>query len=352
MRYILRLLSDKRFCRYEKDIHVRNYRGMRTFLTIGLLLSAIDAAGQLLLNPGARFIYVHFILLGYFMLLFLIYHRLLKETTRGITVLFYLLEAPFFALAIAMGTFLDPGRTSLTFMVLMCALPLLILDRPWRLVTYLTGMAAVYAVCCRVAKPADVFRIDMVNLLSFWLLAVGILVFVLAERIESVEAVVRYREQAERDALTGIYNRGADERVKALLRDRAGGAFIILDIDNFKKINDTYGHEAGDQALVELTEVIARNFRSSDVVMRLGGDEIAIYAVGLMDLARCRRKLEEVRRSAEQIALAGLGPGCVTVSMGCVINTGTEVDYQTLYQQADACMYRAKNAGKNQFEIA
>lgn len=346
-------LNDRRFDLYKEDVLARNCRKIRSFALVGLMLGAADTAAELLLRPLVRFPFVGAALLAYFALLCAVGHTLFARGTGHILLAFYLVECPLMAFAVMLGTFFDPSAPSITIMVFLCVLPLFILDRPWRVCAFILGWAAVYAVCCCAAKPLEQFRADMLNLVSYVLIALGVNLFVLYERFECVEALAKYREKAEHDLLTGTYNRGGgDERIQMLLRRGVPGAFLILDIDNFKQINDAFGHRAGDEALVKLTEIIGRDFRMSDVVMRLGGDEFVIYAAGMTDRSLCARKVEELMRDIRAIRLSQAPRQSMTVSVGCLLNRGGETNYQRLYGQADKCLYRAKAAGKNHYEIA
>ncbi|MEA4965366.1 MAG: GGDEF domain-containing protein [Oscillospiraceae bacterium] len=351
MMHIRQWLLDQRFDVFRDQIRLRNYRRIRMFLIIGLLFSAIDAIVNLLLSRFSAFPLAPAAVFFYFFVLTVLYCFLLSERTKHITLIFYLMELPLMALAIWMGTFLDPGCSSITIMVFLCVLPLLILDKPWRVAAYIVATALVYAFCCSVAKAPQQFYADMVNLFLFLSMALAITFFTLMERIDSVESVFQYRSRSERDVLTGIYNRGGDKKISLLLREQVPGAFLIIDVDNFKLINDTYGHYAGDSTLVLLAKTIAKNFRASDIIMRLGGDEFIVYAAGLTDAVLCRKKLEELRTDVQSILVPEATTLRLTVSMGCVRNLGLHTDYAEIYEQADRCLYRAKVAGKNRVEI-
>ncbi len=85
------------------------------------------------------------------------------------------------------------------------------------------------------------------------------------------------RQKAERDALTGLLNRQAFEQLKEQLRNSSATiAFLLIDVDVFKSINDTYGHDVGDQALIKVAKLLEENFRKADYVLRIGGDEFAV----------------------------------------------------------------------------
>ncbi|MCR5300821.1 MAG: GGDEF domain-containing protein [Lachnospiraceae bacterium] len=157
----------------------------------------------------------------------------------------------------------------------------------------------------------------------------------------------RLRTLSETDALTGIANRRCGEsQIKLLMNEGIGGIFCLFDVDEFKKINDTFGHQTGDDTLVAVAGAIKASFRSDDIFMRLGGDEFAIYmrGVGTRDLAKIRiaRLFENIAR----IELPNIPKGSVTISLGAALvetKNGTISDnYDEIYRRADAQMYKCK----------
>jgi diguanylate cyclase (GGDEF)-like protein len=161
------------------------------------------------------------------------------------------------------------------------------------------------------------------------------------------------REQAIRDSLTGLFNRRFMEVTftQELARaEREGEAIgvILLDIDEFKIVNDTFGHAAGDATLVALAEVLVGRLRSSDTVCRYGGEEFLLVLPGSGLETSCRRA-EDLRRAVEEMAVShGENRFRITVSLGVAAfpEHGREMD--VLIRHADDNLYRAKNAGRNQ----
>lgn len=168
---------------------------------------------------------------------------------------------------------------------------------------------------------------------------------------KKMENQLRYLSQT--DALTGIHNRGSGERrVQSLLEQGQRGMFCLLDIDKFKHINDTYGHGVGDKVLIALAQCLTNSFRSQDIVMRLGGDEFSIYAVGISDEEIGRRSIQRFFNSVNAIDIPELGDYKVSVSLGAVLCSGAqEVDFDQLYQMADATMYNCKKVQGNKADF-
>ena len=164
------------------------------------------------------------------------------------------------------------------------------------------------------------------------------------------EKEVSQAEAANRDPLTGLYNRAAFEREMDRYVMTAGnspcGALLMLDIDNFKKINDQLGHLAGDKALQRMAGILTATFRHGDIIGRLGGDEFLVFAKGLSDYDSIRRRLElllkTLRNDPEQPLYS---------SVGVTLVHPEDYHYTRSVKEADIALYRSKNAGKDGFSF-
>lgn len=163
---------------------------------------------------------------------------------------------------------------------------------------------------------------------------------------------IRLREKADTDPLTGIFNRTAVERLAdSLIMEgdpESKYAFMVIDLDHFKTINDNLGHLYGDEILKEVALALSSTFRSSDIVGRLGGDEFCVFLEGVNNLEIIRRKL---RRPLAALADPGLHNGySVTLSVGVVFG-GSEVNFAELYRKGDLALYDAKKQGRNRIAV-
>ena len=120
-------------------------------------------------------------------------------------------------------------------------------------------------------------------------------------------------------------------------------AVLYLDLDNFKSVNDTHGHQTGDAVLRLVADAIRRAVRQPDIVGRMGGDEFAV----LMPETDTVEADAVAQRLAQNIATAFRGSPAVTASIGVVSCTDTKVDSDDVLRSADQAMYEAKRAGKN-----
>ncbi|WP_445398475.1 diguanylate cyclase domain-containing protein [Zobellella sp. An-6] len=160
------------------------------------------------------------------------------------------------------------------------------------------------------------------------------------------------RERAEYDALTGLVNRTLlVEQLAQALYDAAEHrhqlALLFIDLDDFKRVNDSHGHHAGDKVLTCLAERMSETLRKTDTIARLGGDEFVVVLpkVDLTTAQRVAQKLLEVLCQPIQWEERLLP---VSLSIGLILSRPGELDEQGLIQRADAAMYQAKQAGKKQ----
>ncbi|MFI4923031.1 MAG: diguanylate cyclase [Burkholderiales bacterium] len=166
------------------------------------------------------------------------------------------------------------------------------------------------------------------------------------------------RQQSILDPLTGLHNRrylkevmqrelARTERKKTML------AVIILDVDHFKRFNDTYGHEAGDAVLRSLAQLIERQIRGSDIACRYGGEEfILVLPEASLNIARQRGELLREAAQSMHITSSGKTLGPVSISLGLALFPQHGHTAEELIQAADAALYRAKQAGRNRLTIA
>jgi diguanylate cyclase (GGDEF)-like protein len=175
----------------------------------------------------------------------------------------------------------------------------------------------------------------------------------MAERAAHAQQI---EHMAYHDALTGLKNRtGFHQQLQpALVTARgqgAGLALLFMDLDGFKAVNDTLGHEAGDALLQQVAQRLTHALRQEDVVARLGGDEFIVLMPRLTDTAELLKIATRISASiAEPYTLPG-GEGRVTASTGLAIYPRDGQDAETLLRHADQAMYRSKHAGKNRVTL-
>ncbi len=174
------------------------------------------------------------------------------------------------------------------------------------------------------------------------------------KRIDS--SIATLHEQSVTDALTKLHNRRFLYEIlpREIVRAKRNGTTIgvvLLDLDDFKRINDTYGHEAGDMALRWVGTVLLKTVRGSDVVCRHGGEE---FCIALPDASQesARAKAEEIRLELERLNFEYCGrPLKITASFGVATYPEHGTDADTLLRLADEALYKAKNSGRNRVVV-
>ena len=163
-------------------------------------------------------------------------------------------------------------------------------------------------------------------------------------------------ERAQRDMLTKLYNKGSSqEYIQAVLANNVPGkmaALMIIDLDNFKHMNDTMGHLFGDALLSEVAHSIQKQFRSEDIVGRVGGDEFLVFLGQIPNAALAEQKAVQVMKAIGEMAVQELTEVELSCSIGIAIYPECGQTYHELFQRADQALYRAKNQGKGRYCIA
>lgn len=166
------------------------------------------------------------------------------------------------------------------------------------------------------------------------------------------------RNESVRDALTGLYNRRFMEETleieeRRALRHGTAIGVIMLDIDHFKRFNDTYGHEAGDAVLRAIGQFLQDHVRDGDIACRFGGEEFTIILPGAgIDVARERGERLRERLSHLEINLADGQVGHVTASLGTAAFPLHGQSCQAVIKVADEALYQAKKQGRNRMVVA
>ena len=158
--------------------------------------------------------------------------------------------------------------------------------------------------------------------------------------------------RAQTDPLTGLWNyQGIQEVVKKGLEHLPKkAALFFLDLDDFKLVNDTYGHAAGDHALRTVADILKRNIRAEDHAARIGGDEFVVFLGNIPAIEAAEECARRICGQLAEVRLEHTGAR-ISGSIGIAIAPEDGTDYESLVKHADRKVYRAKSGGKNQFAI-
>lgn len=156
------------------------------------------------------------------------------------------------------------------------------------------------------------------------------------------------REQARQDPLTGLYNRAGVKMINARLEQISRGVLFMMDLDDFKSINDNYGHAAGDKLLTAIGGILTETFRTDDIVARVGGDEFIAFLSGSDNRATAEQKGQELLERVRTLKIEGIDTAA-SVSIGAASAPSCGRTYEALSAVADEALYQVKNHGKGGF---
>jgi diguanylate cyclase (GGDEF)-like protein len=179
----------------------------------------------------------------------------------------------------------------------------------------------------------------------------------LQKRLDEIQALEeRLREQANRDPLTGLYNRRylqetMERELARCLRERTPLCVILIDLDHFKRVNDRYGHQVGDEVIKQLAALLANEARQEDVACRYGGEEFMLL-MPKMPLATAQQRAEHWRRSFAKLSVRAGGDDVkATLSAGIAEFPTHARSADALTQCADLALYQAKASGRDRVVI-
>ena len=208
---------------------------------------------------------------------------------------------------------------------------------------------------------------DVLNPLSFivalMLLGGGVFVYLVGQlalkTMSDIRKIAILQYESVTDSLTGLKNRRyfdqrLSEEIAQSKRYRLSLSLLLIDVDHFKRVNDTYGHQIGDEVLKNLSTVIVEMVRESDIVVRYGGEEIAIIAPKT-NKAEAILLAERLRNIVQKSPLASIDARQeivqITISIGVSTLNLVTMDKDALVEEADKALYEAKRLGRNRVEI-
>lgn len=177
---------------------------------------------------------------------------------------------------------------------------------------------------------------------------------VIERTAELSAANLELAKQASRDGLTGIFNRQHfDERLlecfRTCQRNGRGFALLLIDVDHFKRVNDTYGHLAGDEVLRQVARLLMQTVRSNDFVARYGGEEFVILLPETTNVDEAQVVAEKIGQAVAATTFAEAGT--LTVSLGLSVADASDASSQEIVERADQALYEAKAQGRNRVRV-
>ena len=248
----------------------------------------------------------------------------------------------------------NPNYPSATFIALLLITPMFMIDKPFWMAVELCGASIVFLIWMRGIKPEHIWQMDVVNVTIFTI--VGIFLNIIANSVRIREFVLN-REiniQKDTDDMTGLKNKGALTRaINKFLTDPSTnkGFMFMLDIDRFKAINDTYGHDIGDSVIIQLGNYLGSRVGEDEILGRFGGDEFILVIKNTDDAMFAKSLADEIVRDAAEKLTIPFSNEKISLSIGIAIYRGEEKNYSELFKKADIALYKSKADPDNRYYV-
>ncbi len=338
------------FAENREKIAKENLKALRLGLWVSLALCAV-AAGLSLILPLLRPLRGFYLWVGGFSVLGLAAsYTIVAQHRAAVRPALYLAVCGLDAAALLRGTVYASDTPAALFFLTTVVLSVLILDRPIYAMGILTAADAAF--CWATLAIKDTYPIvqqtDLTDCGVAWLLGLCFCSGIVNMRLKNLQAGQVCRARTETDRLTGLANKTAlDPLCRAYLQpDRMGScALMLLDVDDFKQINETQGHTTGDEVLHNIGLTMRAMFRENDIVGRFGGDEFLVLMKDIGDAQNAQSKAERLHTRLSDIVVGGRPVSC---SMGVAIAAENDgATFEQLFSHADMALYSSKAGGKN-----
>jgi len=238
-----------------------------------------------------------------------------------------------------------PDTSATLFFILLLITPMFMLDQPFIMGFLLVAVSAVFSLWMYKVKPFDVWQMDFIDAITYTIVGIFIHIIVNAVRIREFVLTRKINIQKDTDDLTGLKNKGAlTHAINEFLTDKSKdkGIMLMLDINDFKSVNDTYGHDVGDRVINQFGDFLASIFKEDDIVGRFGGDEFIVFIKNSDNL--------DAAATAARAIIGGVSDHVklpdeekpIGVSIGIAIYHGKENHYSEVFKKADVALYKAK----------
>ena len=239
-----------------------------------------------------------------------------------------------------------PDIPATAFIAMLLITPMFMIDKPYFMAIELCIASAIFSVWMYNVKPYEIWLIDLANAILFSF--IGIFLHIVANSIRMKEFVLtkRINIQKDTDDLTGLKNKGAVTRqINEFLTDETKdrGIMFLLDIDHFKAINDTYGHDTGDGVISQFGIYLSYIFTENEIVGRFGGDEFIVFIKDTDDMETAVKIADEIVEGAAEHVVIADGSQKFSVSAGIAVYHGEEKNYSEIFKKADVALYKTKS---------
>ena len=327
----------------KKDAYVSNYKVWRLLHVLMVVAFAFLYVGSLA-NDLLELNQLYYLIALIYSVVATVLFFVLKKDSLAAQLLIYLSISLLFLFA-CMITQNKPEIPATTFIALLLIAPMFMIDKPFFMTFVLAAASTVFLVWMYNVKPYEIWQMDVINVVIFTI--VGIILNIIANsvRIKEFTLTRKINIQKDTDELTGLKNKGALIReIQQALDDEKidKGILFMMDVDHFKQINDTYGHDVGDNVIDQLGHLLGKKFVDDEIAGRFGGDEFIIFIKNTDDKEFAASIAKAVLEGASESVKLPVSDQIVRVSIGIAIYNGLEKSYTEIFKKADTALYRSK----------
>lgn len=277
------------------------------------------------------------------LIVFVLSSTVLKKHPLATQVVLYFFVSSLYYYGIYVGIIAQQENYAVTACLFLAILPMLFATRPFLIFSVATIWMIVSLILLINYKTGSVLIVDLTDILFSWFMGVGLGFTMNRIKIENFVKEKQIAMERDIDGLTGLLNKIAfEKKVKNFIIDNnVEGAFFIMDLDNFKSINDINGHSYGDQILVEVSKCIMQSVQKEALLGRFGGDEFVFFIPNISS--------QEAKKTGQKILenLYSQVPGSVQGSIGIAMHAHEmEKNYDRLLIKADRALYVTKAQGR------
>lgn len=193
---------------------------------------------------------------------------------------------------------------------------------------------------------------EIIFIVVFGMLVAAVIFYII---YKNRQEKARLLKRAQRDALTGLYNKKTTQDMIERFLEENGeetcNGLLIMDVDYFKQVNDTYGHIVGDKVLKAFGRLLAKQFREQDIVGRIGGDEFMVLIRNINDVEIARNRVKKLIEEVRNLQIPELAGDGITISVGIAYAPDHGTTFMELYRHADTALYQVKRGGRNGFSV-
>lgn len=246
-----------------------------------------------------------------------------------------------------------PGMMAVSFLVIMIVMPMIMIDKPYFMAILLSCASVVFIIHSYMVKSGDVLNGDIVNCIVVCVIGIVMNTVYNTLRVREFLLQKKIEEDRDTDLLTGLSNKNSlMHQINTILESKSEpGIMLVIDIDHFKAINDTYGHSFGDLVLNGLGTCLSSLIPDSDVKGRFGGDEFIVFLRNTDNVHAAEMCAEKIIEYVNTNIHSPNRNETIGLCIGIAMTDEKDYDYDSVLRKADAALYHAKNNGRNRYSV-